>query len=310
MIEKITKTCIQCGKELDIDSFRKVKSRSKEKQSQGLFNYCGTCLDCERGRARKAIAKRREALGVEEYRKYTREHKRKRLASMTPEEKREMRKKWACEAHMPHRDMCDINKVAQERRLVKAQYTTGMTCYNEWYDQTHTLSRWMIECKFLGKKEWEYPLLNDSQRYKVRYHCDDEYRISERIRRQIKKKYKEAKGDCYIASVLKNGIKNSSIVKELVGCDMVELREHLASTLPSEYEWDDFLNGDMHIDHIIPKDMFDVIGSESEARLCWNVNNLRLIPKQYNMKKSNKAVASMVGSRKEIIVNDPRYCQA
>ena len=37
---------------------------------------------------------------------------------------------------------------------------------------------------------------------------------------------------------------------------------------------------------------------------------LRLIPKEYNMKKSNKAVASLIDTRREVILNTYGSCWA
>ena len=69
-----------------------------------------------------------------------------------------------------------------------------------------------------------------------------------------------------------------------------ELVEHLKSTLPKGYTWDDYINGaDLHIDHIIPKSIFNITSMEcTDFKRCWSLNNLQLLPAKENLIKGAK----------------------
>ncbi|GAI73524.1 unnamed protein product, partial [marine sediment metagenome] len=45
--------------------------------------------------------------------------------------------------------------------------------------------------------------------------------------------------------------------------------------------WKDYLNRDLHIDHIIPKSAFNFTKPEhTDFKRCWALDNLRLLPVQ------------------------------
>lgn len=90
---------------------------------------------------------------------------------------------------------------------------------------------------------------------------------------------------------LKSGIKNGRSWVSLVDYNIEQLKRHLKSTMPSNYAWQDFLNGDLHIDHIIPVSLFNFNSSENfDFKRCWALDNLRLLEKSENHKKSDKLI--------------------
>lgn len=92
---------------------------------------------------------------------------------------------------------------------------------------------------------------------------------------------------------LKNGSKNGRTWQSLVPYNLIQLKNHLKNTMPIGYTWQDFLNGDLHIDHIIPIDTFDFDKPEDlEFKKCWALDNLRLLPKFENISKHNKIIKS------------------
>ena len=59
--------------------------------------------------------------------------------------------------------------------------------------------------------------------------------------------------------------------------------------MPKVYTWNDYLNGELHIDHIIPISLFNITGVKSKGfKKCWALENLRLLPKGENLRKGNK----------------------
>jgi hypothetical protein len=75
----------------------------------------------------------------------------------------------------------------------------------------------------------------------------------------------------------------------LVGYALNELIKHLKKTMPKGYKWSDYLNGDLHIDHIIPISVFNFDSPENpDFKNCWALENLRLLPASENLLKRDK----------------------
>ena len=75
--------------------------------------------------------------------------------------------------------------------------------------------------------------------------------------------------------------------ERLVGYTVQDLHEHLRRQLPNGYTMSDFFGGRLHIDHIIPKSLFDATKPE-ELAACWSLANLRPLPAKKNLKKGSK----------------------
>ena len=59
--------------------------------------------------------------------------------------------------------------------------------------------------------------------------------------------------------------------------------------MPKGYIWQDYLEGKLHIDHIIPIDVFNFDSPEQIAfKKCWGLKNLRLLSARENIIKNNK----------------------
>lgn len=72
--------------------------------------------------------------------------------------------------------------------------------------------------------------------------------------------------------------------EDLVGYTLKDLTKRLKSTMPKGYTWKDFFKGKLHIDHILPKRLFDL----EEFKNCWNLYNLQLLTEDDNrFKKDN-----------------------
>jgi hypothetical protein len=79
--------------------------------------------------------------------------------------------------------------------------------------------------------------------------------------------------------------------EDLVGYTVHDLKNALEKTVPKGYTWQDFLSGDLQIDHKIPKSRFKYASFEDEAfRKCWSIDNLQLLPASENKRKSAKIV--------------------
>jgi len=83
--------------------------------------------------------------------------------------------------------------------------------------------------------------------------------------------------------------KNNRHWETLVDYSLADLIKRLKRTMPKDYTWQDFLEGKLHIDHIIPKSVFNYTEPEHpDFKRCWSLRNLQLLPAKENRKKYNK----------------------
>lgn len=74
--------------------------------------------------------------------------------------------------------------------------------------------------------------------------------------------------------------------KTMVPYTVTQLRAHLAATMPVGYDWPNFMAGELHIDHIIPRSAFNYRAPEDyDFKRCWALSNLQLLPARENWSK-------------------------
>ncbi len=92
---------------------------------------------------------------------------------------------------------------------------------------------------------------------------------------------------CLIWQSLKNN-KKGQHWENLVEYKLSNLIKRLKKTMPKDYTWQDYLKGKLHIDHIIPKSVFNYTKPEHiDFKHCWALKNLKLLPGKENIKKSD-----------------------
>jgi len=83
--------------------------------------------------------------------------------------------------------------------------------------------------------------------------------------------------------------KNGKHWEDLVEYTSNDLIKRLKKTMPEGYNWSDYMQGKLHIDHIIPISAFNFDCSENpDFKNCWALSNLQLLPAKENLIKSNK----------------------
>ena len=89
------------------------------------------------------------------------------------------------------------------------------------------------------------------------------------------------------------GNKNGKHWENLVPYNFIQLKNHLQKTLPKNYTWQDFLEGKLHVDHIIPISAHNFNSpNQTDFQRCWALSNLRLLPAKENISKGNKLIKS------------------
>lgn len=135
-------------------------------------------------------------------------------------------------------------------------------------------------------KPWLNHRLTDAERYKLKYSLDHSFAIHERMRRQLKKAAtNDGVSDMIRGALVRNG--ESPKTTELLGYTITELRQHLERQFTKGMSWEKFMQGEIHIDHIIPKASFDLTDPD-QWKTCWGLPNLRPLSSKDNRRKSAK----------------------
>lgn len=102
---------------------------------------------------------------------------------------------------------------------------------------------------------------------------------------------------CYknILTLIKNyfrkGIEKTSYSKtfQRLGYSLPELKKRLVETMPEGFNWIDYVNSDLHLDHITPHSKFKYNSYDDENfKKAWSLSNLRLLEKSKNLSQQNR----------------------
>ena len=85
------------------------------------------------------------------------------------------------------------------------------------------------------------------------------------------------------------GNKNGRHWETLVNYTLDDLIKRLKKTMPKGYTWQDYLEGKLHLDHIIPISAHNFTTSKHiDFKRCWSLSNLQLLPAKENLAKHDK----------------------
>jgi len=112
------------------------------------------------------------------------------------------------------------------------------------------------------------------ERVRERYHTEPMFKLNQCTRRAI--------GHCL------KGKKNRKRWSRLVGYSATELQNHIESLFTEGMSWEQYLNGQISIDHKVPLSLFTFKGPEDpQFRACWSLDNLQPMWKQKNLEKND-----------------------
>lgn len=125
------------------------------------------------------------------------------------------------------------------------------------------------------KNNPEQTRVSHNQYCKGKYKTDLKFNLNEKVRIMIIHSLK--------------GNKNGRHWEDLIRYTLADLIKRLKTTMPKGYDWNDYLEGKLHIDHKIPISAFNFTESEhTDFKRCWGLNNLQLLPARNNIIKSDK----------------------
>ena len=142
-------------------------------------------------------------------------------------------------------------------------------------------------CKYCSNKQsrdWQHDnkkRVNETKR--IYYANNEQYRLAHRYRNTIK-------------NIINNkGLNTQFLIDCGCGGSRDVFMDHLISTIPEGYTIDDYgthvYDGKLSVDHIIPCVAFDLT-DPAQVKLCFNINNLRLVPKKLNCQKGKSVKKS------------------
>lgn len=137
-------------------------------------------------------------------------------------------------------------------------------------------------------KPWNNPRLSSGEKWKLRYKGDELFAMRERIRSAERKQHKRARTDELLRTAIANQKRSRSIESRL-GYTLKALKDHLEKQFTRGMSWDRFKAGEIHIDHITPKSLFN-ISDDDEYRACWCLSNLRPMWAKDNIVKGARQV--------------------
>lgn len=112
---------------------------------------------------------------------------------------------------------------------------------------------------------------------KTRYRTDPRYSLNRRVLHLIHTNLKS------------RGSSKSQRWEALVGYSLDDLFNRLKKTMPDGYTWDDFLSGELHVEHIVPLSAFNfTCETDLDFRRAWALSNLRLLPWPENLAKGDR----------------------
>jgi hypothetical protein len=89
-----------------------------------------------------------------------------------------------------------------------------------------------------------------------------------------------------INAVIRYG-KKSAPTEKLLGCTVPVLRKHLEGLFTPDMNWEEFLKGRIHIDHIIPCAAFDLSVPQNQLE-CFHYSNLQPLWGRDNLRKGTQ----------------------
>lgn len=244
------------------------------------------------------FGKENNVFDLKEYkRKYYQEHK---------EHLKELHKIW-CENNREHfreqqKQYCKDNpeQTRKTKKRYRETHVDEMKKYAKKYRETHAKE---ISEKRKAMKEYlakHSKLYRAENREKIRenkrqYYLKNKEKISKRarefeiVKRRESPKYNLNKKIGLLMRVALKGNKAGRHWETLVDYTLKDLINHLKKTMPEGYDWQDYLGGKLHIDHIIPKSVFNYTKPEHvDFKRCWALDNLQLLPAEENRNKYNK----------------------
>lgn len=136
------------------------------------------------------------------------------------------------------------------------------------------------ECKNTKNKNW---IKNNKERWKE----------LKKLQRRRERRTVKGNINCRMSRAIRDSLEVKNIGgktnrrwEDIVGYTVHDLKIHLEKKFTGEMNWELFISGKIHIDHIKPKSKFSYKSLEdTEFKDCWSLENLQPLYARDNMRK-------------------------
>lgn len=179
-----------------------------------------------------------------------------------------------------------INKKSRDKRAANPEFYR-----KKWAIKRAERTPEEIEKKRLKDREWRQKNTDKVKAYRDNPEAKEKRRLYNRLHSRKKNatdiSYRIVKNlRSRIGFALKRNIKKSETTKSLLGCSVDFFKKYFQDKFTDSMTWDDFMNGDIHIDHIKPCKEFDLTKPE-EQKECFHYKNLQPLWWYDNLKKGS-----------------------
>lgn len=206
----------------------------------------------------------------------------------SPDGRRAVCKKCRAADHSEHRDerLAGRRQHYQEHRdrilgVAKAYYDENVEAQRASALERHYKNREKRIEQMRAYREANLDAINERRRpksqaaFRARYGVDLEFTIKHRVRSLLR-------------VTLTKG-RQGRRMADLLGYTTEDLKIHLERQFTKGMNWERFMSGEIHIDHIVPVAAFGIVDVDSPGfRDCWALANLRPVWASENLSKGDK----------------------
>lgn len=133
----------------------------------------------------------------------------------------------------------------------ECKFDTHYQKHKERYKKEHQATRSIPENKEKRNSE-----------HRLRYSTDFAYKLEYNLRGRVKSAFKQS------------GHKKNVNSASLFGCNIEQVKSYISSKFDEYMSWENLLSGDIHIDHILPCELFD-FSDLRQIKVCFHYTNLQ-----------------------------------
>ncbi len=185
-------------------------------------------------------------------------------------EKHNVRDKKYYEDHKKERKEYDKSRYYND-----FDYRIGLYEKNRIRQEGEGRSEYLEYMKDYYEKNKEKYLKRNKKYFKNNYWTNIKFRISKILRNRV-----------YLALRAKNVSKNKKIM-ELIGCSVEFFIDYTKSKFTKGMSWEELMEGNIHIDHIKPLALFNLV-NENEQKKAFHYTNMQPLWAKDNLSKGKK----------------------
>lgn len=266
-----SKVCTRCKKEKPFSEFNKNGKR-------GLYPSCKVCKeDRMRTLGSRERWYRANAEYVKEKAKAWRESERGKALIRAKNRRQDVRDKKRERSRIGR--AMGLSWAANGRGNIP-QHDAHVRAWKAWKTLAAKASKVVLHCAHVSA--WRKARASDA--YRHRYRTDPEFCAKEKMRARLRTVGVDNLGLHKNAAFYAKRGKWRETWAQILGYTQEQLIEHLRRTVPRGWRFEHFLSGELEIDHIKPRSMFDMRMQE-EVIACWSLENMRLLPASENRRK-------------------------